>query len=57
MEPRRMCGREIRGHLLGVYGLEVSPERIPTGTGEVLAEAAQWQHLPLRKGLKMPPVT
>jgi hypothetical protein len=33
------------------------PERISTGTGEVLAEAAQWQQRPLRKGLKIPPVT
>src|SRR5260364_65511 len=43
----RMYAREIRGHLLELYGLEVSPDLISTLTDEVLAEVEQWQTRPL----------
>lgn len=52
-----MSVREIQGHLLGCMDCKCRPERISTGTGEVLTEAPQWQQRPLRKGLKIPPVT
>lgn len=47
MYARGMTMREIRGHLLELYGLEVSPELISTITDEVLAEAVEWQTRPL----------
>jgi transposase-like protein len=47
MYARGMTMREIRGHLLELYGLEVSPELISTITDEILAEAAEWQARPL----------
>ena len=43
MYARGMTVREIQGHLLEIYGLEVSPQLISTITDEVLAEVAQWQ--------------
>lgn len=43
MYARGMTVREIQGHLLEIYGLEVSPQLISTVTDEVLAEVAQWQ--------------
>jgi len=39
--------REIQGHLLQIYGLEVSAQLISTITDEVMQEAAQWQARPL----------
>jgi putative transposase len=47
MYARGMSVREIRGHLLELYGLEVSPDLISTITDEVLAEVEQWQQRPL----------
>ncbi|CAD6557033.1 hypothetical protein LMG28727_06255 [Paraburkholderia kirstenboschensis] len=47
MYPRGMSVREIQGHLLELYGLEVSPDLISTVTDEVLAEVEQWQQRPL----------
>ena len=47
MYARGMTMREIRGHLLELYGLEVSPELISTITDEVLVEVADWQARPL----------
>src|SRR5260363_437746 len=47
MDAREMSVREIRGHLLELYGLEVSPDLISTLTDEVLAEVEQWQTRPL----------
>ena len=47
MYARGMTMREIRGHLLELYGLEVSAELISTITDEVLAEVAEWQARPL----------
>src|SRR5260363_83540 len=47
MDARGMSVREIRGHLLELYGLEVSPDLISTLTDEVLAEVEQWQTRPL----------
>lgn len=43
MYARGMTVREIQGHLLEIYGLEVSPQLISTVTDEVLAEVTQWQ--------------
>lgn len=43
MYARGMTVREIQGHLLEIYGLEVSPQLISTVTDEVLVEVAQWQ--------------
>ena len=43
MYARGMSVREIQGHLLELYGLEVSPDLISTITDEVLAEVEQWQ--------------
>ena len=43
MYARGMSVREIQGHLLELYGLEVSPQLVSTITDEVLGEVAQWQ--------------
>jgi transposase-like protein len=47
MYARGMSVREIRGHLLELYGLEVSPDLISTITDEVLLEVKEWQSRPL----------
>jgi putative transposase len=47
MDARGMSVREIQGHLLELYGLQVSPDLISTITDEVLAEVEQWQNRPL----------
>jgi putative transposase len=47
MYARGMSVREIQGHLLELYGLQVSPDLISTITDEVLAEVEQWQNRPL----------
>lgn len=47
MYARGMTVREIQGHLLEIYGLEVSPQLISTITDEVMDEVAQWQTRPL----------
>lgn len=47
MYARGMSVREIQGHLLELYGLQVSPDLISTITDEVLAEVEQWQQRPL----------
>ncbi len=47
MYARGMSVREIQGHLLELYGLEVSPDLISTITDEVVAEVEQWQQRPL----------
>jgi putative transposase len=43
MYARGMSQREIQGHLLEIYGLEVSAELISKITEEVLQEVAEWQ--------------
>jgi transposase-like protein len=47
MYARGMSVREIQGHLLELYGLQVSPDLISTVTDEVLAEVEQWRQRPL----------
>jgi putative transposase len=47
MYARGMSTRDIQGHLLDIYGLEVSPDLISTVTGGVLEEVSQWQMRPL----------
>jgi putative transposase len=47
MYARGMTVREIQGHLLELYGTEVSPDLISTITDEVMDEVAQWQQRPL----------
>src|ERR671910_1473664 len=47
MYARGMSVREIQGHLLELYGLEVSPDLISTATDAVLETVAEWQNRPL----------
>ena len=47
MYARGMTVREIQGHLLQIYGLEVSPDLISTITDEVIEEVTRWQSRPL----------
>jgi Transposase, Mutator family len=47
MYARGMTVREIQGHLLEIYGLEVSPDLISTVTDAVLETVAEWQNRPL----------
>jgi len=42
-----MTVREIQGHLLDLYGLEVSPDLVSTITDAVLETVAEWQNRPL----------
>lgn len=43
MYARGMSVREIQGHLVELYGLEVSPQLISTITDEVLVAVTEWQ--------------
>jgi putative transposase len=47
MYARGMTVREIQGHLIELYGLEVSPDLISTITDAVLETVAEWQNRPL----------
>jgi putative transposase len=47
MDARGMTVGEIQGHLLELYGLEVSPDLISTVTDAVLETVAEWQNRPL----------
>ena len=47
MYARGMTVREIQGHLLDLYGLEVSPDLVSTITDVVLETVAEWQNRPL----------
>jgi putative transposase len=47
MYARGMTTREIQGHLLEIYGLEVSPDLVSTITDAVLDTVAEWQNRPL----------
>ena len=47
MYGRGMSTREIAGHLLDLYGVEVSPDLISTVPDAVLDEIATWQARPL----------
>jgi putative transposase len=47
MYARGMTVREIQGHLVELYGLEVSPDLISTITDAVLETVAEWQNRPL----------
>lgn len=47
MYARGMSTREIQGHLLELYGLEVSPDLISTVTDAVIEEISEWQNRPL----------
>lgn len=42
-----MIMREIQGHLLELYGTEVSPMLISIITDEVIEEVTQWLQRPL----------
>jgi putative transposase len=42
-----MSTREIAGHLLELYGVEVSPDLVSAVTDAVLDEIATWQARPL----------
>jgi putative transposase len=47
MYARGMSTRVITGHLLELYGVEVSPDLISTVTDAVLDDVAAWQQRPL----------
>ena len=47
MYARGMSTREIKGHVLELYGVEVSPELISKVTDAVLNELKEWQTRPL----------
>ncbi len=47
MYARGMTVREIQGHLVELYGLDVSPDLISTITDAVLETVAEWQNRPL----------
>ena len=47
MYARGMTTREVQGHLLETYGLEVSPDLISTVTDAVLETVGEWQNRPL----------
>jgi len=42
-----MSVREIQGHLMEIYGLDVSPDLISTVTDAVMETVAEWQNRPL----------
>lgn len=44
MYARGMTAREIQGHLLDMYAVEVSPQMISEVTDAVMAEVAEWQN-------------
>jgi putative transposase len=47
MYARGMTTREIQGHLMEIYGLDVSPDLISTVTDAVLEAVGEWQNRPL----------
>ena len=47
MYARGMSVREIQGHLMEIYGLDVSPDLISTVTDAVMETVAEWQNRPL----------
>lgn len=47
MYARGMTVREIQGHLLDIYGTEISPDLISTVTDSVVEEVRSWQTRPL----------
>ena len=47
MYARGLTVREIQGHLVEIYGVEVSPDLISTVTDAVLETVAEWQNRPL----------
>lgn len=47
MYARGLTVREIQGHLVEIYGIEVSPDLISTITDAVLEEVVEWQSRPL----------
>ena len=47
MYARGMSVREIQGHLLEMYAVEVSPQFISDVTDAVLVEVTEWQNRPL----------
>ncbi len=47
MYARGMSVREVQGHLLEIYGLDVSPDLISTITDAVLETVTEWQNRPL----------
>jgi putative transposase len=46
---RGMTTRDIQGHLLEIYGVEISPSLISNVTAEVSADAQAWQNRPLEQ--------
>jgi putative transposase len=46
MYARGLTVREIQGHLVEIYGIDISPDLISTITDAVLEEVAEWQSRP-----------
>jgi putative transposase len=46
-----MTTREIEGHLLEIYGVEVSPTLVSQVTEAVCADVQVWQNRALEEGL------
>lgn len=49
MYARGMTTRDIQGHLLDMYKVEVSAELVSTVTNEIMEEVREWQNRPLEE--------
>lgn len=49
MYAKGMTNRDIQGHLLDIYGVEVSADLISNVTDSVIEAMREWQHRPLDK--------
>jgi putative transposase len=47
MYARGMTTRDIQGHLMDIYGVEVSPDLISDVTNSVIDDVREWQNRPL----------
>ena len=57
MYARGMTTREIQGHLMEIYGLDVSPDLISTVTDAVLEAVGEWQNRPLERCIRWSSLT
>lgn len=47
MYARGMTTRDIQGHLMDIYGVEVSPDLITDVTNSIIEDVREWQNRPL----------
>jgi putative transposase len=47
MYSRGMTTRDIQGHLMDIYGVEVSPDLISDVTNSIIGDVREWQNRPL----------